>query len=146
MYSSLGRLVWRKPQSPTGTPPTWDIMISTKISLTLETKLSKIFCKNVVFRSKTSPIYFYPVGQRCGISSFANMAASAVKTSEVEEVATLPPSMQEYIIHFAQAHESFRKPELESLAKLHNIELKILHYTEKVREMTMENVALYRVY
>ncbi|KAF3939412.1 hypothetical protein ABW19_dt0200731 [Dactylella cylindrospora] len=53
------------------------------------------------------------------------------KSASAPSVTDLPPSMQEYVIHFAQSHETFRKPELESLAKLHNIELKILHYHEK---------------
>ncbi|KAF3909852.1 hypothetical protein ABW21_db0204994 [Orbilia brochopaga] len=46
-------------------------------------------------------------------------------------LSSLPAPMREYVIHFAQVHETFRKPELEALAALHNIEFKLLNYTEK---------------
>ncbi|KAK6495316.1 hypothetical protein TWF481_003341 [Arthrobotrys musiformis] len=46
-------------------------------------------------------------------------------------VSNLPPPMREYLIHFAQVHETFRLPELESLAKLFNIKYEILQYSEK---------------
>ncbi|KAF2401264.1 tRNA guanosine-2'-O-methyltransferase [Trichodelitschia bisporula] len=36
----------------------------------------------------------------------------------------------EYIVRFAQTHETFRRPELEALATLWNIELKIVTYSE----------------
>ncbi|KAF3905501.1 hypothetical protein ABW20_dc0109528 [Dactylellina cionopaga] len=46
-------------------------------------------------------------------------------------VSELPLPMREYVIHFAQVHETFRMPELEALASLFNIEFKLLHYTDK---------------
>lgn len=39
--------------------------------------------------------------------------------------------MKDYLIYFAQAHPSFRIPELESLAKLHDIPVDFLHHDEK---------------
>ncbi|KAL4773053.1 hypothetical protein BDW60DRAFT_216246 [Aspergillus nidulans var. acristatus] len=36
----------------------------------------------------------------------------------------------EYLIRFAQTHETFRQPELQALANLHNIDLEILHYDQ----------------
>ncbi|KAL6239037.1 hypothetical protein BDW75DRAFT_227416 [Aspergillus navahoensis] len=36
----------------------------------------------------------------------------------------------EYLIRFAQTHETFRQPELQALASLHNIHLEIIHYDE----------------
>ncbi|KAF3929308.1 hypothetical protein AA313_de0208555 [Arthrobotrys entomopaga] len=53
------------------------------------------------------------------------------ETPSASSMSELPASMQEYVIHFAQVHETFRKPELESLAALFNIEYKLLQYTEK---------------
>lgn len=37
-----------------------------------------------------------------------------------------------YLIRFAQTHETFRQPELQALANLHNIDLEILHYDQIV--------------
>ncbi|KAI5209656.1 tRNA guanosine-2'-O-methyltransferase [Aureobasidium subglaciale] len=37
----------------------------------------------------------------------------------------------EYLIRLAQMHETFRKPELEALAVLHNVDLKILEYSDQ---------------
>ncbi|EPS40742.1 hypothetical protein H072_5373 [Dactylellina haptotyla CBS 200.50] len=55
-----------------------------------------------------------------------------VETEEtLSPVCDLPAPMKEYIIHFAQVHETFRKPELESLATLFNIEYKLLYYSDK---------------
>ncbi|KAL4862699.1 hypothetical protein BDV12DRAFT_190209 [Aspergillus spectabilis] len=36
----------------------------------------------------------------------------------------------EYIIRFAQAHETFRQPEIQALADLHNIDVEIISYDE----------------
>ena len=38
----------------------------------------------------------------------------------------------EYLIRFAQAHESFRKPEIEALATLAGIDIEFLVYHEHV--------------
>jgi tRNA G10 N-methylase Trm11 len=38
----------------------------------------------------------------------------------------------EYLIRFAQTHETFRQPELQALANLHNTDLEILHYDQIV--------------
>lgn len=38
----------------------------------------------------------------------------------------------EYLIRFAQAHETFRRPEIEALASLADIELEILFYDQFV--------------
>jgi hypothetical protein len=38
----------------------------------------------------------------------------------------------EYLIRLAQMHETFRRPELESLAELHNVDLEILEYSDEV--------------
>lgn len=40
----------------------------------------------------------------------------------------------EYLIRLAQMHETFRRPELEALAVLHNVDLEILEYSDQVRE------------
>ncbi|CAD0113583.1 unnamed protein product [Aureobasidium uvarum] len=37
----------------------------------------------------------------------------------------------EYLIRLAQMHETFRRPELEALAVLHNVELEILEYSDQ---------------
>jgi tRNA G10 N-methylase Trm11 len=39
----------------------------------------------------------------------------------------------EYLIRLAQMHETFRRPELEALAVLHNVDLEILEYSDEVR-------------
>lgn len=39
----------------------------------------------------------------------------------------------EYVVRFAQHHESFRRPEIEALAELAGVELEILFYNEYVR-------------
>jgi len=39
----------------------------------------------------------------------------------------------EYLIRLAQMHETFRKPELEALAALHDVDLEILEYSDQVR-------------
>jgi hypothetical protein len=38
----------------------------------------------------------------------------------------------EYLIRLAQMHETFRRPELEALAVLHNVDLEILEYSDEV--------------
>lgn len=38
----------------------------------------------------------------------------------------------EYLIRFAQTHETFRRPEIQALASLHNIQLEIIFYSEIV--------------
>ena len=39
----------------------------------------------------------------------------------------------EYLIRFAQLHETFRRPEIESLALLEGVDLEFVFYDEKVR-------------
>lgn len=39
----------------------------------------------------------------------------------------------DYLVRFVQAHETFRKPELEALAALAEIDLEFLFYSEYVR-------------
>ena len=39
----------------------------------------------------------------------------------------------EYLIRLAQMHETFRRPELEALVVLHNVDLEILEYSDEVR-------------
>jgi tRNA G10 N-methylase Trm11 len=41
--------------------------------------------------------------------------------------------MAEYLVRLAQSYESFRKPELEALARLENIDLEFLSYSLEVR-------------
>lgn len=38
----------------------------------------------------------------------------------------------DYLIRFVQVHESFRKPEIEALAILANVDVEFLFYDEKV--------------
>lgn len=38
----------------------------------------------------------------------------------------------EYLVRFAQSHESFRKPEIEALAIVAGVNLEIVEYDEKV--------------
>ena len=38
----------------------------------------------------------------------------------------------EYLIRFAQVHETFRRPELEAIAVLADVDLEILEYTDDV--------------
>jgi tRNA G10 N-methylase Trm11 len=38
----------------------------------------------------------------------------------------------EYLIRFAQTHETFRQPEIQALAWLHDIDLEIVSYNELV--------------
>ena len=38
----------------------------------------------------------------------------------------------DYLVRFAQVHESFRKPELQALADLHNISIEFLDYSQYV--------------
>ena len=38
----------------------------------------------------------------------------------------------EYLIRFAQVHETFRRPELEAIAELAGVDLEILEYTDDV--------------
>ena len=45
----------------------------------------------------------------------------------------------EYLIRLAQMHETFRRPELEALAVLHNVDLEILEYADEVRRDTFFN-------
>jgi tRNA G10 N-methylase Trm11 len=40
--------------------------------------------------------------------------------------------MMDFIIRFAQEHETFRTPELEALAQYHNIALEIVEYSDEV--------------
>lgn len=46
----------------------------------------------------------------------------------------MEPAPMEYLIRLAQMHETFRRPELEALAVLHNVDLEILEYSDQVRE------------
>jgi len=38
----------------------------------------------------------------------------------------------DYLIRFAQVHETFRQPELEALAVLANVTLHVVHYSTNV--------------
>ena len=38
----------------------------------------------------------------------------------------------EYLVRLAQVHESFRRPELQALAKLQNIDIQFLDYADDV--------------
>ena len=38
----------------------------------------------------------------------------------------------DYLIRFAQVHETFRQPELEALAVLANVNLHVVHYSAHV--------------
>lgn len=40
--------------------------------------------------------------------------------------------MPDYLVRLAQTHESFRRPELEALAQLANIDLTVVQYDETV--------------
>ena len=40
--------------------------------------------------------------------------------------------MTEYLVRFAQAHESFRIPELKAVAAIQGIEMKVIEYSEYV--------------
>lgn len=42
--------------------------------------------------------------------------------------------MMDFIIKFAQAHETFRIPEIEALAVIENIPLKVIRYDEAVSQ------------
>jgi tRNA (guanine10-N2)-methyltransferase len=42
----------------------------------------------------------------------------------------------EYLIRFAQVHESFRRPEIQALAALAGIDLEIISYNEFVGVLT----------
>jgi hypothetical protein len=42
----------------------------------------------------------------------------------------------EYLIRLAQMHETFRRPELEALAVLYNVDLEILEYSDEVWQET----------
>ena len=39
----------------------------------------------------------------------------------------------DFLIRFVQIHETFRKPEIEALAVLTNINIEFLYYSESVR-------------
>ncbi|KAL4959664.1 uncharacterized protein BDV14DRAFT_193615 [Aspergillus stella-maris] len=67
---------------------------------------------------------------------------TSLKVAPVAEVpGVLPPNIpqiyisrtrrrMEYIIRFAQTHETFRQPELQALASLHKIDLEVISYDE----------------
>jgi len=38
----------------------------------------------------------------------------------------------DYLVRFAHVHETFRKPELESLAALADVKLNVIHYSTTV--------------
>ncbi|KAJ6259106.1 hypothetical protein Dda_6003 [Drechslerella dactyloides] len=74
--------------------------------------------------------------QNCTQARFSSSTTAMTEdrepvSSSLSPLSSLPVAMREYVIHFAQVHETFRKPELEALATLHNIEFKLLNYTEK---------------
>ena len=48
----------------------------------------------------------------------------------------------DYLIRFVQVNESFRKPEIESLASLYNIPFEWVSYSEKVRIALNNNSTL----
>lgn len=62
---------------------------------------------------------------------YAVVAASAVLGICLSVVATA--AMMDFIIKFAQAHETFRIPEIEALAMVENVPLKIIQSDEAVR-------------
>ena len=39
----------------------------------------------------------------------------------------------DYLIRFAQQHETFRRPEIEALAVVGNLDIEFLYYSENVR-------------
>ena len=41
-------------------------------------------------------------------------------------------TLMDYLIRFVQVHESFRRPEIEALAVLANVNVEFLHYSEIV--------------
>lgn len=47
----------------------------------------------------------------------------------------------EYLVRFAQVHESFRKAELEALADLSGICVDFLDYSQYVRHISFEVIA-----
>ncbi|KAL4881549.1 SIR2-domain-containing protein [Aspergillus karnatakaensis] len=66
---------------------------------------------------------------------------TSLKVAPVAEVPGVLPShvpqiyisrtvKMEYIIRFAQTHETFRQPEIQAIANLHNIDLEIISYDE----------------
>ncbi|EWC48391.1 hypothetical protein DRE_02160 [Drechslerella stenobrocha 248] len=83
---------------------------------------------------KPLPFYIKPQARfeaRFITGTATSTMAEQSQPNSLSPVSGLPSAMREYVIHFAQVHETFRKPELEALATLHNIEFKLLHYTEK---------------
>lgn len=63
----------------------------------------------------------------CGIFSadFWLTAVSTIKECRAD---------MDFLVRFVQVHESFRKPELEALAELQAIHLKVLQYQPDVRQ------------
>ncbi|KAL4977533.1 hypothetical protein BDW66DRAFT_158881 [Aspergillus desertorum] len=62
---------------------------------------------------------------------------TSLKVAPVAEVpGVLPPHIPQiyisrtYLIRFAQTHETFRQPELQALASLHNIDFETIHYDQ----------------
>lgn len=51
----------------------------------------------------------------------------------------------QYLIRLAQMHETFRRPELEALAVLHNVDLEILEYSDQVRKTRHFLFSLFQV-
>ncbi|KAK6531381.1 hypothetical protein TWF281_008188 [Arthrobotrys megalospora] len=103
------------------------------ISMYLQTSTFKNLRYTDCGTIKTNPRPIYEtVAQR---SITIRLFSSTIKMTSTGEsltpVSSLPPPMREYLIHFAQVHETFRKPELESLARLFNIDYEILQYSEK---------------
>ena len=43
----------------------------------------------------------------------------------------------EYLVRFAQSHESFRQPELQALATLAGIDIEIIYYNKYVRHPSL---------
>ena len=55
---------------------------------------------------------------------------------------TETPVRMEYLIRFAQQHESFRLPEIQALATLARIDLEIISYNEHVRVISLHTYFL----
>jgi hypothetical protein len=51
---------------------------------------------------------------------------------EISKALANETNNMEYLIRLAQMHETFRRPELEALAVLHNVDLEILEYSDEV--------------
>ncbi|KAL4787258.1 hypothetical protein BJX76DRAFT_345739 [Aspergillus varians] len=53
-----------------------------------------------------------------------------VLPSHIPQIYISRTNKMEYVVRFAQVHETFRQPEIQALANLHNIDLEVLSYSE----------------